>query len=108
MPTDEGMGDHALVVTRPASGKPDAEAIDEVCVEELTKSFGGVRTLDSMDLTVKTGQIHAVVGENGAGKSTLMKILAGALRPDGGTIRFREADDGSFNAWTATRMTGER
>ena len=58
-----------------------------ICVEHLTKRYGGVVALADMNLTVERGTIHAVVGENGAGKSTLMKALAGAVRPDGGEIR---------------------
>lgn len=46
-------------------------------VEDLTKIFPGVTALDGIDLMVKTGEIHAIVGENGAGKSTLMKVLSG-------------------------------
>jgi ribose transport system ATP-binding protein len=56
-------------------------------IEGLTKHFGGVLALDSADLTVDAGSIHAIVGENGAGKSTLMRILAGAEYPDAGAIR---------------------
>jgi ribose transport system ATP-binding protein len=57
-----------------------------VSVRDLGKRYGGVVALDGMSLDVRRGQIHAVVGENGAGKSTLMKILAGIVRPDHGTI----------------------
>lgn len=58
-----------------------------IAVRNLTKAYGGVVALADMNLTVNPGTIHAVVGENGAGKSTLMKVLAGAVQPDTGTIQ---------------------
>jgi ribose transport system ATP-binding protein len=60
-----------------------------VQVHGISKSFGATRALDNVDLEVRPGEVHALVGENGAGKSTLMNILSGALRPDTGTIHFR-------------------
>lgn len=54
----------------------------------ISKSFGGVRALRDVSLSLRRGEIRAVVGENGAGKSTLMKIIAGVLAPDEGTLRF--------------------
>jgi len=55
-------------------------------VEHLTKRFPGVTALDRVGISVRPGEVLAVVGENGAGKSTLMKILAGVERPDAGLI----------------------
>ncbi|KMS76565.1 ABC transporter ATP-binding protein [Streptomyces viridochromogenes] len=55
-------------------------------IRGLAKSFGGVRALDGVDLTVPAGQVHALLGHNGAGKSTLIKCLGGAFPPDAGTI----------------------
>jgi ribose transport system ATP-binding protein len=53
----------------------------------LIKSFPGVRALKGVNLSVRRGEVVAVIGENGAGKSTLMKILAGVQKPDGGTLK---------------------
>ena len=50
--------------------------------------LAGVRALADASLDVRAGEIHALVGENGAGKSTLVRILTGALAPDGGTVDF--------------------
>ncbi|MBN1845925.1 MAG: sugar ABC transporter ATP-binding protein [Sedimentisphaerales bacterium] len=55
----------------------------------ISKRFGPVQALLDVNLTVRTGTVHALVGENGAGKSTLMKILAGVHQPDGGAIEIR-------------------
>jgi ABC-type sugar transport system ATPase subunit len=64
---------------------------DLLVIDELTKSYDGVQALRGANLVVGRGEIHALLGENGAGKSTLIKILAGAVKPDSGTITFDEA-----------------
>ncbi len=52
----------------------------------IDKSFPGVHALDHVDLEVKAGEVHALMGENGAGKSTLMKVLTGIYKKDSGSI----------------------
>ncbi|MBG0567097.1 sugar ABC transporter ATP-binding protein [Actinoplanes aureus] len=62
-----------------------------LALQGIGKSFLGVRVLGGVDLEVRPGEVHAVVGENGAGKSTLMKIVSGVYPPDEGTIEFAGA-----------------
>jgi ribose transport system ATP-binding protein len=57
-------------------------------IEDLTKTFFGVTALDTVNMKVRRGEVHAIVGENGAGKSTLIKTITGALVPDRGAIYF--------------------
>ncbi|MET0460133.1 MAG: ABC transporter ATP-binding protein [Ilumatobacteraceae bacterium] len=73
------MGDGAVV----SGGSAGASAIE---LRGIVKRFPGIVANDGVDLTVRAGTIHAIVGENGAGKSTLMKTLYGAHRPDEGTV----------------------
>ena len=67
-----------------------ADAVLEI--SGLTKSFGALTVSDSIDLDLKTGEIHALIGPNGAGKSTLIKQICGDVHPDSGTIRFSGRD----------------
>ena len=57
-------------------------------IRDVSKSFPGVKALDSVSMDIRRGSIHGIVGENGAGKSTLMKILSGVYTRDSGTIVF--------------------
>ncbi len=68
--------------------KDDGSAEPSVLsLEDVSKSFGGVRALQHVSFSVAAGEIHALVGENGAGKSTLMSIAAGSLEYDAGTVQ---------------------
>jgi ABC-type sugar transport system ATPase subunit len=58
---------------------------------DVSRSFGPVRALADVSLGIRSGEIHAVIGENGAGKSTLMNVFCGRLQPDSGTLRRRGA-----------------
>ncbi len=69
---------------RPDGPPADGRAV--IAVRGLAKRFGAVAALTDIDLDVREGTIHALVGENGAGKSTLGRILAGAIQPDAGQI----------------------
>ena len=57
-----------------------------VRMEDISKSFGAIQSLDRVNLVLRAGEVLGLVGDNGAGKSTLSKILSGALIPDSGRI----------------------
>ena len=68
-------------------------------VHGIAKRFGPTLALDGVDFRVRSGEVHALIGENGAGKSTLMNVLSGATRPDAGVMRV----DGKTYAPTSVR-----
>jgi ABC-type uncharacterized transport system ATPase subunit len=78
-PADAG----ANKITEPTSDPPP-----RLQLTDISKRYGALRANDGISLTVMPGEIHGVLGENGAGKSTLMKIIYGAVHPDGGTLRW--------------------
>src|SRR3954454_20310275 len=61
-------------------------AVDRLRLVDIGKSFGAVRALDGVDMAVKRGTVHGLLGENGAGKSTLLRILSGILNPSSGHV----------------------
>ena len=69
------------------------------------KHFGGVHALRGAELTLRAGEVHALVGENGAGKSTLINILAGAIRRDSGAIAFA-GEDADFRSPAESQHRG--
>ncbi len=66
-------------------------------VRDICKSFSGVQVLHDVNFSIKSGEVHALIGENGAGKSTLLKILSGVYQADSGTIEIngRVVDENS-------------
>ena len=56
-------------------------------LRHISKQYPGVLALDDVSVSFKKGEVHALMGENGAGKSTLIKVLSGAISPDGWTGR---------------------
>lgn len=70
-------------------------------VRGVTKRFGGLLAVKDVTLSVERGMIFGLIGPNGAGKSTLLGCLAGALRPNSGTIIF---DDRDITGWPAERV----
>ncbi len=74
------------------SAPPSVDAAIDVA--GLVKTFGATRALDSLDLQVRTGEIHGFFGPNGSGKSTTIRVLLGLLRADSGMARLLGATRG--------------
>jgi simple sugar transport system ATP-binding protein len=72
-------------------------------VRGVSKSFGPLQALRNVDFTLRTGEIHALLGENGAGKSTLIKLVTGVLPCDAGTFRLAGAEIAPHTANDALR-----
>ena len=70
----------------------------------LNKRFGPTRAASDVSVTLRTGTVHAIVGENGAGKSTTLRMLGGAVRPDSGEMTLDGASYAPNSAFDATKI----
>ncbi|TPI28001.1 ABC transporter ATP-binding protein [Mesorhizobium sp. B3-2-1] len=69
----------------------------------LSRNFGGLRAVDSVDFTLMPGEIRAVIGPNGAGKTTFVSLVSGRIRPSSGAILFDGADITGLPAYVRVR-----
>jgi branched-chain amino acid transport system ATP-binding protein len=84
----------------PGTNAPDPSAPDAIAAAErgllevrgLVKRFGGVTAVNTLDMTVRAGDIHALIGPNGSGKTTTLNVISGLYRADGGSVGFDGAD----------------
>ena len=72
----------------PEAPAPQADPAPRLQLTGISKRFGAVRAIRNADITIRSGRVHALVGENGAGKSTMIKIISGVESADTGTIEF--------------------
>src|SRR4029434_649759 len=77
-------------VPRPAFGQPILQ------LDDVSRSFGGLKAVDGVTLSVPEGVIYGVIGPNGAGKTTLFNVLNGFLAADSGSMRFADAEIGGL------------
>ncbi|MDG4789161.1 sugar ABC transporter ATP-binding protein [Micromonospora sp. WMMD1102] len=78
-------GDPPPLVSAPADTVPGEVVLR---LTDVVKTFPGVRALDGVQLEVRAGEVHCLLGQNGAGKSTLIKVLSGAHQPDSGQVEW--------------------
>ena len=77
-----------------------------VHIKSVSKRYGQLQAVTSVDLSVRAGECVALVGHNGAGKSTLIKLILGLLRPDAGTVCVLGTDPASREAAAVRRKIG--
>jgi len=68
-------------------------------LENITKSFDGLKAIDSLNLKIEAGKVSSIIGPNGAGKTTLFNLICGYLYPDKGRIIYKDRDITMLNPW---------
>ena len=63
-----------------------------LCIERLSKQFGGVHAIEDLSFEIRPGAVHSIIGPNGAGKTTLLNLLTGVYKPSGGRIALDDRD----------------
>jgi branched-chain amino acid transport system permease protein len=90
----------APTLVAPATAVPGTEA-PLVEVHGLSKAFGGIHAVHTLDLTIEEGKVTGLIGPNGAGKTTIFNLLTGAIRPDAGRVVLRGRN---ITAWSLNRV----
>jgi ABC-type branched-subunit amino acid transport system ATPase component len=72
-------------------------------VQNLSRSFGGLRAVQDVTFRVQRGSVHAIIGPNGAGKTTLFNLITGLVRPDRGRVLFEGRDVTGLASWRLVR-----
>lgn len=83
------------------TGQPSGQVA--LGIEGLAKHFGGLRALDGVDMAVRAGTVHALIGPNGSGKTTFINVVTGLYRPTAGRIRLGDADITGLHPHERTR-----
>lgn len=101
----ESMTAGAVIAPREDAESDTASDVPALRLHNVTKTFGEVRAVDGVDLTVPAGSFYGLVGPNGAGKTTTLSIIAGLLRSDGGTVEINGVD-AAHRSRAAKKMIG--
>jgi ABC-type branched-subunit amino acid transport system ATPase component len=87
------LAKHRVIVPRPAllseflATSATAAARDSLILRNIVLSFGAVRAVDGVDLDIRPGQVHGLIGPNGSGKTTILNVISGYYRPEPGELR---------------------
>ena len=83
-PAREQPRDRAAPRPAPAPARPRAASQGALTLEHVALSFGGVRAIDGLDLTIRPGEVHGLIGPNGSGKTTTLNVISGYYAPQRG------------------------
>ncbi|MGQ0463717.1 MAG: ATP-binding cassette domain-containing protein [Sporichthyaceae bacterium] len=97
------LGEAAALAPRTRTTPLDLDAPPALHARGLTKSFGGRRVVDEVELAIAPGEIVGLIGHNGAGKTTILDLLSGLLPADAGTVRLGEIELGGLAAHDRAR-----